>query len=349
MALLQPMKFDNNGKLSECFEIVTADENDNFNYLENILQKQQTVLITDENVFKLYPQKFEGWKTIVIKPGEIYKQQAAVDEIIKKLIELQADRSTFIVGVGGGVVTDIAGYAASVYMRGLRFGFVPTTILAMVDASIGGKNGVDVGLYKNLVGTINQPKFIIYDYVFLQSLPHTQWINGFAEIIKHAAIKDAALFTFLENNSIQSFKNDNSLLSNLIVKNVQLKTAVVVNDEFETGERKLLNFGHTFGHAIENVYQLPHGYAISIGMVLAASISEATNNFETSQKDRLIKLLQQYELPIQQKIDADKVLSLLKLDKKMINNTMNFILLNKIGDAIIKPIPIADLSNFLNN
>ena len=128
-----------------------------FSFLEELAPKEQSILITDENVFQLHHQKMEGWKVIQLKPGEVNKQQPAVDFIIEKLIELEADRQTIIIGVGGGVVTDIAGYAASIYMRGLKFGFVPTTILAMVDASIGGKNGVDVELYKNLVGIIRQP------------------------------------------------------------------------------------------------------------------------------------------------------------------------------------------------
>jgi len=224
-----------------------------FSYLEKIVSKEKTFLITDENVFAAQQPKFEGWQTIVIKAGEQYKQQAAVDSIIQQLIEKEADRTSFIVGVGGGVVTDVTGYAASVYMRGVKFGFIPTTILAMVDASIGGKNGVDVGAYKNLVGLIKQPEFLLFDYSLLQTLPKAEWINGFAEIIKHACIKDAALFSLLEKNSIESFQSDAALLAALIEKNVQIKTTVVVADEFEKGERKLINFGHTRGQAIENI------------------------------------------------------------------------------------------------
>ena len=137
-----------------------------FAYLEQIVSKDNTILITDKNVFASQSSKFSEWKTIVIEPGEQFKQQAAVDYIFEQLIAFEADRKTFIVGVGGGVVTDIAGYAASVYMRGLKFGFVPTTILSMVDASIGGKNGVDVGVYKNLVGLIRQPEFLLFDFSY---------------------------------------------------------------------------------------------------------------------------------------------------------------------------------------
>src|SRR5687767_9708384 len=138
-----------------------------FSFLEELVSKEKAVIITDENIASLHPDRFNGWKTIVLKAGEKYKQQATVDDVIQQLIDLQADRETFLVGAGGGVITDVTGYAASVYMRGVKFGFVPTSILAMVDAAIGGKNGVDVGMYKNLVGVIRHPEFLLYDHSFL--------------------------------------------------------------------------------------------------------------------------------------------------------------------------------------
>jgi len=318
-----------------------------FSYLEQLIPKENTVLITDENVFQLQQQKFEGWKTIVLKAGEEHKQQDTVDFIINRLIELEADRKTFVVGVGGGVVTDITGYAASVYMRGLKFGFVPTTILAMVDASIGGKNGVDVGLYKNLVGLIKQPDFLLFDYSLLQTLPNEQWVNGFAEVIKHACIKDAVMFAMLEKFTLHDFATDITLLADLIERNVKIKTAVVVNDEFEQGERKLLNFGHTIGHAIENLHHLPHGHAISIGMVAACNLSEQLNGFHFEEATRIVKLLAKYHLPVDVETEYEKVFEVLKMDKKRNKNEMNFILLNKIGEAVIKPIPLDDLHRHL--
>ena len=142
-----------------------------------------------------------------VKSGEEYKVQATVDTIIEQLIAMEADRKTTLVGIGGGVVTDITGYVASVYMRGITFGFVPTTFLAMVDASIGGKNGIDVGVYKNMVGIIRQPSFILHDLIFLNTLPQSEWENGFAEIIKHACIKDAAMFRELETNSLKKYQD----------------------------------------------------------------------------------------------------------------------------------------------
>jgi 3-dehydroquinate synthase len=318
-----------------------------FSYLEQIISKENTILVTDENVFELQQQKFDGWKTIVIKAGEEHKQQSSVDYIISQLIAMEADRKTFIVGVGGGVVTDITGYAASVYMRGLKFGFVPTTILAMVDASIGGKNGVDAGVYKNLVGLIKQPEFLLYDYSLLQTLPNEQWVNGFAEIIKHACIKDALLFAKLEKFSLHDFKADETLLAELIEQNVSIKTNVVVKDEFEQGDRKLLNFGHTIGHAIENLHQLLHGHAISIGMVAACNLSEQLNGFHFDEAKRIVQLLAKYHLPVDIETDHEKVFAVLKMDKKRSGNKMNFILLNKIGEAIIKPIDINELHKHL--
>jgi shikimate kinase / 3-dehydroquinate synthase len=319
-----------------------------FSYLEKIVSKEKTILITDENVFAAQQEKFAGWQTIVIKAGEQYKQQAAVDSIIQQLIKKEADRTSFIVGVGGGVVTDITGYAASVYMRGLKFGFVPTTILAMVDASIGGKNGVDVGAYKNLVGLIKQPQFLLFDYSLLQTLPAAEWINGFAEIIKHACIKDAGMFALLEQHTVENFQEDKKLLAELIERNVQIKTTVVVADEFEKGDRRLLNFGHTLGHAIENIYQLPHGHAISVGMVEACRISAAINNFDPAEKEKVKQLIEKYQLTSSISFDKESIWNLLKMDKKRVSNEMNFILLNKIGEAIIKPIPMQQLENLIS-
>lgn len=318
-----------------------------FSYLEQIVPKEQTILITDENVFASQSAKFSGWKTIVIKPGEEFKQQKAVDKIFQQLIAFEADRKTFIVGVGGGVVTDITGYAASVYMRGLKFGFVPTTILAMVDASIGGKNGVDVGIFKNLVGLIKQPEFLLFDYSLLQTLPQEHWINGFAEIIKHACIKDKDLFEILEHESLEHFQSDRNKLANLIERNVAIKTAVVLKDEFEQADRRLLNFGHTLGHAIENNYQLLHGHAISIGMMAACSISVELNHFDLAEKKRIAGLFHQYGLPSHLQIDHGKIWEILKMDKKRTGNKMNFVLLNKIGEAVVHPIPFDQLKDLI--
>lgn len=314
-----------------------------FSMLENLLNKENTILITDENVFAKQKEKISSWKTIVLKAGEQFKNQKAVDEIINQLIDLNADRQSFIVGVGGGVVTDITGFAASVYMRGIKFGFVPTSILGMVDASVGGKNGVDVGVYKNLVGVIRHPEFLLYDYSFLETLPGSEWTNGFAEIIKHACIKDESMFDVLEEKILKDFQTSKDGIGKLIERNVDIKCDVVANDEFETGERKLLNFGHTIGHAIENTAKLPHGSAVSIGMVAACIISEKINFFPNSETQKIKQLLLKYQLPVTFDFDKEKTWDILLHDKKKSGSDMNFVVLDKIGKASIKKISLADL------
>ncbi len=317
-----------------------------FDLLETITSKDNAVIITDENVFcSSNHKKFKGWKTIVLKAGEEHKIQYTVDLVIEQLIDFGCDRKSFLIGVGGGVVTDITGYVAGVFMRGIQFGFVPTSILSMVDASIGGKNGIDVGAYKNMVGLIRQPSFLLYDFSFLKSLPKAEWVNGFAEIIKHACIKDAAMFKLLEEHKLNDFQKDASLLNKIIQRNALLKSKVVVEDEFETGERKLLNFGHTFGHAIENTYQLPHGHAVAIGMVMACMISTSYKNFKDT--NRVVSLIKKYGLPVHQSYNAAEVLEVMKADKKKVKDVISYVLLQKIGKAIVQPIEMNDVENII--
>ena len=316
-----------------------------FEQLQKLVPPEQTIILTDDNIFARHKKKFKGWKTIVIKAGELHKNQSTVDHIIEQLIETGADRKTTLIGVGGGVITDITGYVAGIFLRGISFGFVPTSILAMVDASVGGKNGVDVGLYKNMVGLIRQPSFILFDYSLLKTLPKEEWINGFAEIIKHAAIKDAAMFKILEAARLTTFQKDTQAIAKLVQRNVLIKTKVVINDEFESGERKLLNFGHTLGHAIENLYQIPHGHAISIGMGVACRISEKLTGFKEG--DRVNRLLKQYGLPPQFEFDKERAFDILLKDKKKAGQQMSFILLKKVGKAEIKLISLEDLHTLI--
>ncbi len=316
-----------------------------FSKLKEIANIKNAVIITDENIFQHHQKKFKGWNVIVLKAGEEYKVQATVDSVVEQLIEMEADRSTTLIGVGGGVITDITGYVASTYMRGIAFGFVPTSLLALVDASIGGKNGIDVGVYKNMVGIIRQPSFILHDLVFLNSLPGNEWRNGFAEIIKHAAIKDAAMFNELESNSVASYKKSKTKLCELIQRNALIKTKVVQQDEFEKGDRKLLNFGHTLGHALETQYELSHGEAISIGMTYASSISMKLLRFKDA--SRVSGLLDKYGLPTFAQFDKEKVMNVLKMDKKKKRNSINYVLLEKIGKGIIKEISFQQLEELL--
>jgi 3-dehydroquinate synthase len=313
--------------------------------LGDLADKKNAVVITDDHVFAAHKEKLKGWNVISLKPGEEYKIQATVDAVIDTLIEMKADRKTTLIGVGGGVITDLTGYIASIYMRGLDFGFVPSSLLAMVDASIGGKNGIDVGEYKNMVGVIRQPSFLLYDTELLKTLPQHHWSDGFAEIIKHACIKDAKAFSILQKENIASIQKDDKLLASIIKRNALLKTKVVQKDEFEKGDRKLLNFGHTLGHAIETQYELSHGQAISLGMIYACKLSEQVLGFTDTHK--VASLLEQYGLPIAASFNMDKVLNILRMDKKRVSSHMNFILLDKIGKGVVYPIELKKLEQTL--
>jgi 3-dehydroquinate synthase len=313
--------------------------------LKKITDQKTSIIITDENVFNAHTKRFKNWNCIVLKAGEQFKIQQTVDTIIDELIELGADRKSTLVGVGGGVITDLTGYVASVYMRGIKFGFVPTSILAMVDAGIGGKNGIDVGVYKNMVGVIKQPAFILYDMVFLNTLPQSEWESGFAEVIKHACIKDAAMFKQLQQQSFKTYQSKKTLLGNLIQRNALIKTKVVQQDEFEQGDRKLLNFGHTLGHAIENNYELSHGQAIAIGMTYACHFSEQLTGFK--QTASVIDLLTQYGLPTYAAFDKAKAYTTLLKDKKKTTSTISYVLLNKIGKGVVKQLELQKLEKMI--
>lgn len=313
--------------------------------LGKLADKRSAVLVIDENVYASHAARFKGFRCIVLKSGEEHKNRQTVDDIIDSLVDMQADRKTVLVGVGGGVVTDITGFVASIYLRGIRFGFVPTSLLAMVDAAIGGKNGIDLGVYKNLVGTIRQPSFLLYDYSLLDSLPLAEWQNGFAEIIKHACIRDAAMFGMLEQYGLEQFRSSKKLLAALVQRNAEIKAKLVKKDEFEQHDRKLLNFGHTVGHALEKLYELSHGQAVAIGMAYACVLSRQTNAF--SQSDRVIALIEKYGLPANLEFDRKEVFEIMRMDKKRQQKAIHYVFLERIGKAVIRPVPIRRLEQLI--
>lgn len=315
--------------------------------LGNYVDKSRTILLVDENVDQHYGDMFPGWKKLVIPDGEENKNMEVMDQIINGLIELEADRKTMLVGIGGGMLTDMTGFAASIYMRGIPFGFVPSTLLAQVDASIGGKNGISHGMHKNMLGTINQPAFILFDYSLPSTMPDGEWCNGFAEIIKYACIYDESLFVYLEANKEKALAKDVETLQFLVQRSVEIKTKFVLEDEFESGVRRWLNFGHTLGHAVEKLESIAHGQAVAIGMVAAAKISEKYNLLPAEQTNRLIRLINDYRLPVTMTSDKEAVFSIFKLDKKREKDHIHFVLLEKIGQARTQPILLDELKQIL--
>jgi len=319
-----------------------------FGKLKELYNPTQCIIITDDQINSLYNASFKDHKVIIIPTGESQKNLQTIAALTDELLSLEATRHTILIGVGGGVITDITGFLAATYMRGIKFGLVPTTLLGMVDAAIGGKNGVNTGLHKNIIGTITQPSFILYDTAFLKTLPIQEWSNGFAEIIKYACIFDKGLFEELEQRDIEYYQNNDNALQTLIERCAAWKNKTVLADEKETGERKLLNFGHTAGHAIEKLYALPHGAAVAIGMIIACMVSQEITGFDASSIQRLIALLQNYELPVSRVIDTKSVMELLHTDKKRNITGIDYIVLESIGKGVIKNISFDTIEDTLN-
>ncbi len=316
--------------------------------LKDYIPPVKTVIITDSNVKYHYHKDFPPAEVIEIGIGEKIKNLDTVRMVYEKLIDFEADRSSFIVGIGGGIVCDIAGFVASTYLRGVRFGFVSSTLLSQVDASVGGKNGVNFGGYKNMVGVFNQPEFVICDMGLLTTLPKKEVLCGLAEIVKHAAIGDAALFSYLETHYEKALALDHEVIERLVWDSVVLKSTVVNKDEREAGERRKLNFGHTFGHAIEKTAGVPHGEAISVGMVIASSLSEKRGLLTAEDVKRIESLLKRLRLPTRLQLNEEKVLEALRRDKKRQSENIHFVLLQSLGHAIVEKISIKELETVMD-
>lgn len=310
---------------------------------------KKVVIITDEHIMQHYSGYLSGFPIIQIGLGEKYKTLQTLENIFDEFIKLEVDRSSFVVAVGGGIVCDIAGFAASSFMRGIPFGFVSTTLLSQVDASVGGKNGVNLKGYKNMIGVFAQPKFVICDVRMLKTLERREFISGFAEIIKAAAIRDADLFQYLDEHSEEALALNEDILENIIYRSVLIKANVVQNDEKEKGERRILNFGHTFAHSIEKNLGILHGEAVSIGMVLAAKASVKLGLLDIADAGRIAGVLLKYKLPVKLNLNGDKLFDALLKDKKREGDVMNLVLLNKLGNAVVQKVSIKEMEEIVND
>ncbi|MFC2098402.1 3-dehydroquinate synthase [Bacteroidota bacterium] len=322
---------------------------ESFQNIRKYLPDQPVVIISDENVEEHYSGLFPGGMRIIIKPGEASKSLKTATEIYDQLIRSEVDRKSFILGIGGGIVCDLAGYIASTYLRGVSFGFISTTLLAQVDASIGGKNGINFDGYKNMIGIIRQPDFVICDPHTLKTLAPSEFRMGFAEVIKYGAIVDSRLFEYIEDNYQAALKHDPAVLEEIISVSASAKCDIVAADEKESGERKKLNFGHSFAHAFEKLGGIPHGEAVSIGMVLAASLSERLGMISKQEVNRLKGLLINLGLPVIWDGSCSEVFEVMKRDKKRGGDTISLILLESIGDSIIRDVELTDLKNWIDD
>ena len=332
----------------KCYSITL---NSDFSYLSGDItnaigtdQSKKVCIVSDSQVAEIYlnqisqllHKQFSRVFSFVFEAGEQSKNMDTVQKLYEQLIINKFDRHDLLIALGGGVVGDLTGFTAATYLRGIDFIQVPTSLLAQVDSSIGGKTGVDFQQYKNMVGAFYQPKLVYMSMEVLRTLPNGQFANGMAEEIKHGLIKDDAYYTWMKNNRELIWQKAPETLIGMLNVGCNIKRVVVENDPKEKGERALLNFGHTIGHAIEKLsdFSLYHGECVSLGMVAAAYLSARKGNLTEDELHDIERVLVAYHLPIRiSGYDAKEILETTKSDKKMIGGKVKFTLLKRIGEA----------------
>jgi 3-dehydroquinate synthase len=321
------------GKLAEAIQALNMDH-------------RRFMIISDCNVAKIYLNEImEAIRpyavmvtSYVFSAGESSKTLTTVNECYEQLILSGFDRNDVLIALGGGVVGDLTGFVAATYLRGIRFIQVPTSLLSMVDSSIGGKTGVDYKAYKNMVGAFHQPKLVYMNLTTLNSLRNIEFTSGMGEVIKHGLIKDISYYRWLKEHEAGILAKQYDLLAEMIYRSCQIKKEVVERDPKEQGERALLNFGHTIGHSIEKLkeFALLHGECVNIGMAAAAYISFKRGYLEIAEYNDILETIRSFHQPVSVSgLSADQVYEVTKLDKKMDLDQIRFILLKKIGEAVI--------------
>lgn len=301
---------------------------------------KRVVIITDDQIKEICKPVLSSLKLInpcliSVPAGEQSKTRETKQEIEDKMLEKRYSRDTLIIAFGGGVIGDLAGFVASTYCRGIPYIQVPTTLLAMVDSSIGGKTAVDTKYGKNLIGTFSQPDAVFADLEFLNSLPKEEFLNGLAESVKIAITSDKELFSFIESNFKKILEKEKDALSRIIKRSIELKKDIVEKDEKESGLRQTLNLGHTFGHAYETYsnFKVKHGLCVSLGIAVETKIAVLDNALKISERERIISLLKALGLPaeIEKDTGTNEIIKLMEVDKKTKNHKPMFVILNKIG------------------
>lgn len=312
----------------------------------NMLSGNDVIIISDDNVFRIYGDRFPRFPVFNIKPGEPSKNLEIVEYLAERLLGSGIDRNGYLLAIGGGVVCDLTGFLASVYMRGIKCAYVSTTLLSQVDASTGGKNGVNLGNTKNILGTFFQPEFVICDPAMLDTLPEEEYLSGLAELIKTAIIGDEKLFELIERGYDDIMKRDRELLSMMISMAINFKASVVSEDERETGLRRILNFGHTYGHAIEMYRPVKHGFAVASGMELATFLSYRKGLISESHKSRITGLLSKYGLLRHHDIPEKHLYQFIVHDKKKSGSDIWFVFTTGIGNATTEKVALEELTGF---
>lgn len=324
--------------------------------IRRVQNGKKAVLLTDETVWNLYGDSISrslAAVSIAVQPlilpcGEENKSLAGLGRVLEFMADAGLTRSDFLIAFGGGVIGDLGGFAASVYMRGIGYIQIPTTLLAQVDSSIGGKTAVNLNQGKNLVGAFWQPKMVISDTSLLGTLTDREFAGGLAELIKHGAIFSKSLFDKIEEKGNR--ENLSAIMPEIIYESCGLKGAVVLRDEREAGERMLLNFGHTFGHAIEKIggfNKYIHGEAVAIGMVLAARYGEALGKTPRGTSDKIAAVCRDYGLPVDDGIQPEDIADHVSLDKKADGETLRLVLISEIGKAFVYNTSLEDFKEVL--
>ena len=322
--------------------------------LKSLVNGLRAIVITDDKVHSLYGHLFEGLDVVVIPQGDINKNLDTAKYVYQRLLELEADRTCFLIGFGGGVVLDMTGFTASTFIRGLKFGFVPTTLLAQADAAYGGKNGVNFEGTKNIVGLIAKPEFIYSDSPFLKTLDDKELKCGLVEIIKMALVADQELFRYLEIEKQKILNLDKEIIEEVIKRGVKIKMDMVSVDEFDNGERRKLNFGHTLGHALEDLSDglLSHGEAVSEGIMFAIKVSVSLGHLKAEEAERIEQAFWSYGIKTGSEIKkyrTQEIMNSVVKDKKRADNAINFVFLEAVGQAFILSTPITKLEELIND
>ena len=322
-------------------------------FLEKIEKEKDSVFFVIDSALKnfdKYKSLFKNREIFYFTATEENKNLDSVKEILKFLVDKGADRKSFLIAVGGGITLDVAGFAASIYMRGIDFGFLPTTLLAMVDASIGGKNGVNFYNFKNYVGTFNHPSFIAVSPEFLDTLEKKEFNVGMAEVIKYSAIAKPDLMDFLISKPDQIKNRDKKALNYIIEQSVKTKVEVVENDFKESGLRKILNFGHTLGHALERLKKVSHGEGVAAGMVFASFVSMKKGYLPEHEFNSIVEVISQFDLPVFVKeVSIEGLMKGIAGDKKKKGNSVDFVLLKGIGNATVENMALSEIRGYLED
>ena len=314
------------------------------------LPNKRVVVISDTNIDRHYHSLIAEYDHILIGLGETSKTLHTIDMIYRRLIELDADRSTFILGIGGGIVTDITGFVASTYMRGVEFGFISTTLLGQVDASVGGKNGVNMDGYKNMIGVFSQPRFVICDVSMLHTLSRREFRTGLAEIIKAGIIADKELFEKVELCDFDTLANNKELLNDIVYRAIKVKADIVECDERETGERRKLNLGHTMAHAIEKCSsKMNHGEAVAVGLSLIAKAATTRGVISSQDCERIEQLLRRAGFTLEPPCEFRELLKAVKKDKKSESDSIHIIFPTAICNCIVKQMPLEEFKSIMKN